>query len=60
MVVTPPAQVQARKAECHLAEDAVAHGVEHVVVHADETGNHSIAMQIEHLRVFRDVRGCGV
>src|SRR6266481_9421217 len=42
-------KVQTWKAERHLAEDAVAHGIKHMVVHADETGDDTVAMQIEHL-----------
>src|ERR1700674_5850753 len=33
-----PRQVQTWKAERYLGEDAVTHGIKHMVVHADETG----------------------
>ena len=47
-------QVKTRKAECHLAEHAVAHGIEHVVVHADQAGNDAVTVQVEDLGIFGD------
>ena len=55
-----PGQVQTRKAVRHLTENAVAHGVEHVIVHAHEAGDYAVTMQVQHLRVFRDTRRCRI
>ena len=53
-------KVQAWEAEPHLSEDAVAHRIEHVVVHSDKTGNDGVTMQVKHLGIFRNIRGCSV
>src|ERR1700675_1351453 len=39
-------QVETWKADRHLAEDAVTHGIKHMVMHADETGDDTVAVQI--------------
>ena len=35
-------------------------GVIHVVVHADESRDHRVALQVEHLCALRNFRACGV
>src|SRR5580692_1330390 len=50
----PTRQIETWKAEAHLAEDAIAHGIKHVVMHPDEARDDAIAMQIEHLRILRN------
>ena len=54
-------KVQSRKAESHFPEDRVAHGIEHVIVHADQAGNDSVLVEVESLSIFGKVgvRGVG-
>ena len=45
-------QIKPRKAVAHLAEDAAAHGIEQVIVHADQAGNHAVTMKVQNLRIL--------
>src|ERR1700704_851965 len=53
-------KVQTWKAERHLAKDAVTHGIKHMVVHADKAGDDTVAVEIEHLSIFGDIRRRGI
>ena len=44
-------EIEPRKAECHFSENAVTHGVEQMVMHADQARNNGVAVQVEKLRV---------
>ena len=45
-------EVEARKAVRHLAIDPIAHGIKHVVMHADESGDDAIALEVENFGAF--------
>ena len=42
-------KIKTWKTETHLSEDHIAHGIKHVVMHADKARNHGVAVQVEHL-----------
>src|SRR3981081_3801630 len=46
-------KIKTGETETHLSEDHIPHGIKHVVMHADESGNHAVAVQVEHLRFTR-------
>src|SRR5207245_3362835 len=50
-------KIEPWEAVCHLAEDDVAHGIEHVVVHAHQAGDDAVAVEVENLRVVGHARG---
>ena len=53
-------KIKPRKTVSHLAENAAAHGIKHVVVHPHQSRNHAVAMQVEHLRILGHARGGGI
>ena len=55
----PGREIQPQEAVRHLAINSVAHGIKHVIVHTDETGDYAVAVQIEHVRILRDARPGG-
>src|ERR1700730_3266157 len=46
-------KIKTWKTETHLSEDHIAHGIKHVVMHADKARNHAVAVQVEHLGFIR-------
>ena len=46
-------EIQARETVAHLVEEPAAGGIEHMVVHADQAGNHGVAAQVEHGGIIR-------
>src|SRR5258708_3748480 len=46
-------KIKPGKTETHLSEDHIPHGIKHVVMHADEAGNHAVAVQVEQLGFTR-------
>src|ERR1700686_3725016 len=49
-------EIEPWKTKCHLSEYPVPRRIKHVVMHADETRDYAVAMKIEYLSVFRNVR----
>ena len=39
-------KIEARKAVRHLAIDPIAHGIKHVVMHADQAGDDGVAVEV--------------
>ena len=56
MVVTPPARYSRGKLYAISPNDPVPDRIKHVIVHAHQPRNYVVAVQIEHLRVFRHIR----
>src|SRR5947208_10694561 len=50
-------KIEPWEAERHLAEDDIAHGIKHVIVHADQAGDNGVAVEVENLRVVGHARG---
>ena len=49
-------KIQTREAERHLAEDPISHGVKEMIVHADQAGDDTVAVQVEHLGILGNIR----
>jgi hypothetical protein len=48
-------QIEARKADRHFVENGISGGIEHMIVHADESWDQGVIMEIDHLGFTRDV-----
>src|SRR3989442_9280369 len=53
-------KIEPWEAVCHLAEDDIAHGIKHVIVHAHQAGDNAVAVEVENLATFGHTRGSRV